>query len=146
MTAEVLAKAILVAGALLLVLGPGLQARLEMREYHDLLEALKGERDLPEVAREYLGLLAIGPSSALHSPLAAVRFFLSTLTSGWYPQFRTVRAAFRESGAAADERVVEIRTHLTRARNWAIVVAGSVLIFSGTSIELARAIADAQGA
>jgi hypothetical protein len=36
---------------------------------------------------------------------------------------------------------VKIRTHLTRVRNWAIVVLGSVLILGGSAIELARTIA-----
>ena len=40
----------------------------------------------------------------------------------------------------AIERVVEIRTHLKRARNWTIVVLGSVLILGGSAIELARTI------
>ncbi len=139
MTEEIVAKAILVAGALLLVIGPGMQARLEMREYHDLLEALKRTDDLPDATREYLSALAIGPSSALHSPVAAVKF-LFTLFQGWYPRYRSARSAFRSSSAGEDERVVEIRTHLTRARNWAIVVAGSLLILTGAALELARVI------
>jgi hypothetical protein len=143
MNFAIASKAILVAGALLLVIGPGMQARLEMREYHDLLEALKRTRDLPQATREYLNALAVGPSSALHSPLAALRFLL-TLSQGWYPRYRTARDAFRDSAGGEDERVVEIRTHLTRARNWAIVVAGSLLIFTGTAIELVRVIANVQ--
>ena len=139
MTEEIVAKAILVAGALLLVIGPGMQARLEMREYHDLLEALKRTDDLPDATRDYLGALAIGPSSALHSPLAAVKF-LVTLSQGWYPRYRRARSAFRNSAGGEDERVVEIRTHLTRARNWAIVVAGSLLILTGAALDLARVI------
>jgi hypothetical protein len=144
MTLEIAAKAVLVAGSLLLVLGPGLQARLEMREYHGLLEALGTTGDLEPATREYLGLLAVGPSSALHSPLAALRF-VATLSSGWYGRYREARRAFDASGAGADERVVEIRIHLTRARNWAIVVLGSVLILAGSSVELGRVIANGHG-
>jgi hypothetical protein len=143
MTAAIVAKAILAAGAFLLVLGPGMQARLEMREYHDLLEALKRTDDLPDVTREYLNALAVGPSSALHSPLGAVRF-LRTLSQGWYPRYRIARSAFGASAGGDDERVIEIRTHLTRARNWAIVVAGSLLILLGTSLELIRIIVTGQ--
>jgi hypothetical protein len=143
MTAEIVARAILVAGAFLLVLGPGLQARLEMREYHDLLDALKRHSDLPRVTREYLGVLAVGPSMALRSPLGALEFVLSA-PSGWYPRYRRARTAFRVSEAADDERVAEIRTHLTRARNWSIVVLGSVLIFTGASVELARTVVTGQ--
>jgi hypothetical protein len=139
MTAEAIGRTILLAGAFLLVLGPGLQARLEMREYHELLEALSAG-DLPAVTREYLDILAIGPSMALRSPLGALEF-LFTGPSDWYPRYRAARRAFRESAAGEDERVVEIRTHLTRARNWAIVVLGSVLIFSGAAVELARTLA-----
>ena len=139
MTEEILAKAILVAGAFLLVIGPGMQARLEMREYHDLLEALKRTDDLPDATREYLSALAVGPSSALHSPIAALKF-LVTLSNGWYPRYRLARRAFRDSAGGDDGRVVEIRTHLTRARNWAIVVAGSLLILTGAALELARVI------
>jgi hypothetical protein len=139
MTAAIVAKAILVAGALLLVLGPGMQARLEMREYHDLLEALKRTHDLPGATREYLSVLAIGPSSALHSPIAALKFLL-TMSRGWYPRYRSARSAFAVSAGGDDERVVEIRTHLTRARNWAIVVAGSLLILTGAAVELVRVI------
>jgi hypothetical protein len=133
MTAEVIARAILVAGSLLLMLGPGLQARLEMSEYHDLLESLVGH-DLPEETREYLRLLAIGPSMALHSPLGLVRFLAGP--SDWFPQYRSARRAFASSDAAGDERVLQIRIHLTRARNWGIVVLGSVLIFAGATLEL----------
>ncbi len=138
MTADIIARAILVAGAFLLVLGPGLQARLEIREYHDLLAALT-ERDLPAATRDYLGLLAIGPSMVLRSPLGALEFIL-TGPSDWYPRYRIARRAFRQTEDATDERVIEIRTHLTKARNWAIVVAGSVLIFSGATIELIRTV------
>jgi hypothetical protein len=143
MTAEIVARAILMVGAFLLVLGPGLQARLEMREYHELLEALQRRSDLPDTTREYLGLLEVGPSMALNSPLGALRFALSE-PSEWYVKYRNARAAFGDSGAAGDERVMEIRTHLARARNWAIVVLGSVLIFAGASIELAQTIATGQ--
>ena len=139
MTADILARAILMAGAFLLVLGPGLQARLEIREYHDLLEALT-KSDLPAATREYLSILAVGPSMALRSPLGALEFLL-TGPSDWYPRYRIARRAFRASADGADERVIEIRTHLTRARNWAIVVLGSVLIFGGSAIELARTLA-----
>ncbi len=144
MSTSIIAKAILVVGAFLLVLGPGLQARLEMREYHDLLEALEATDDLPEATREYLGALAVGPSSALHSPLAALGFLL-TLIRGWYPRYRSARAAFRASPGGEDERVVQIRTHLTRARNWAIVVAGSLLILTGSAVELIRVIVTGDG-
>lgn len=136
-SADAIGRAILLVGAFLLVLGPGLQARLEMREYHDLLEALtKG--DLPDVTREYLGLLALGPSMALHSPLGLVRFLRGA--SDWYPGYRRARRAFAGSQAGADPRVAEIRTHLRRARNWGIVMLGSVLIFAGTAIELVQAL------
>jgi hypothetical protein len=144
MTADVIAKAILVAGSLLLVLGPGLQARLEMREYHDLLEQLMRSGELPQATRRYLSLLAIGPSSALHSPLAALRF-VKTLSSGWYGRHQSARREFRAAGGEADERVTEVRAHLVRARNWAIVVAGSVLIFCGASIELIHVIVTGHG-
>ncbi|HEX4437080.1 MAG TPA: hypothetical protein VH061_09825 [Solirubrobacteraceae bacterium] len=144
MTGDVIAKAILVAGSLLLVLGPGLQARLEMREYHDLLEGLMDSNEIPETTRRYLSLLAIGPSSTLHSPLAALRF-LGTLAGGWYGRHRIARREFRAAGGGADERVTEIRSHLVRARNWAIVVAGSVLIFSGSSVELVHVIVTGHG-
>lgn len=124
------------AGAFLLVLGPGLRARLEMRDYHDLLDALT-ERDLPAATREYLSVLAVGPSMALRSPLGLLQF-LFTGPSDWYPRYRVAHRAFRASAAVEDERVVEIRTHLARARNWASVVLGSVLILGGSAIELAR--------
>lgn len=139
MTADVVARAILVAGALLLVVGPGLQARHEMREYHELLDALN-ELDQPAVMREYLSLLAVGPSLALRSPLGLLEFVV-TGPWGWYPRYRTARAAFAASAEGDDERVAEIRTHLTKARNWAIVVLGSVLIFCGASIELVHTLA-----
>jgi hypothetical protein len=144
MTGDIIAKAILVAGSLLLVLGPGLQARLEMREYHDLLEGLMRADELPETSRRYLSLLAIGPSSTLHSPLAALRF-LGTMLDGWYGRHKVARREFRAAGGDADERVTAIRAHLVRARNWAIVVAGSVLIFGGSSIELIHVIVTGHG-
>jgi sulfite exporter TauE/SafE len=137
MTAEIIGRAILLAGAFLLVLGPGLQARMEMREFHELLDALI-ERDAPAVTRTYLELLAVGPSMALHSPLGAVKFLGGAW--GWYPRFRVARRAFAASGAAGDERVVHIQSHLTRARNWAIVVAGSMLIFAGAAVELGQTV------
>jgi hypothetical protein len=139
MSADIIARAVLMAGAFLLVLGPGLQARLEMQEYHDLLDALT-ESDLPAATREYLSVLAVGPSMALRSPLGLLEFVF-TGPSDWYPRYRVAHRAFRASAAVEDERVVEIRTHLTRARNWAIVVLGSVLILGGSAIELARTIA-----
>jgi hypothetical protein len=40
--------------------------------------------------------------------------------------------------------VAEVRTHLARARNWAIVVLGSVLIVAGAAVELAQTIATGQ--
>ena len=137
MTAALIGHAILIAGAFLLVLGPGLQARLEMREYHELLDTLI-ETDPPAATREYLRLLAIGPSLALHSPLGLLRF-LSGMRA-WYPRYRSARLAFIDSQAAHDERVMHIRTHLVRARNWAIVVLGSVLIFAGTAVALVQTI------
>jgi hypothetical protein len=142
MTAEVIARAILMAGALLLTLGPGLQARLEMSEYHELLASLV-DSDLPAETQEYLRLLAIGPSLALRSPLGLLEFL--TGPSDWYPQYRSARRAFASSDAAADERVVQIRTHLTRARNWSIVVLGSVLIFAGATLELVQTLVHGQG-
>jgi hypothetical protein len=144
MTGDVIAKAILVAGSLLLVLGPGLQARLEMREYHDLLEGLMRTDELPETTRRYLSLLAIGPSSTLHSPLAALRF-LGTLLGGWHGRHQIARREFRAADGDGDGRVTEIRAHLVRARNWAIVVAGSVLIFAGSSIELIHVVVTGRG-
>jgi hypothetical protein len=137
MTAALIGHAILIAGAFLLVLGPGLQARLEMREYHELLDTLI-ETDPPAATREYLRLLAIGPSLALHSPLGLLRFL--TGMRAWYPRYRSARSAFVNSQAAHDERVMHIRTHLVRARNWAIVVLGSVLIFAGTAVALVQTI------
>lgn len=142
MTAEAIGRAVLIAGAFLLVLGPALQARVEMREYHELLDALI-ESDPPAVTREYLRLLAIGPSMALHSPLGLLRFV--TGVWGWYPRHRTARRAFTTSGAGHDERVVHIRTHLIRARNWAIVVLGSMLIFAGAAVELAQTLLTGHG-
>jgi hypothetical protein len=141
-TAEIVGRALLVAGAFLLVLGPGLQARLEMREYHDLLDALI-ESDPPVATREYLTLLASGPSLALHSPLGLLKFLAGL--RAWYPRYRAARRAFAASGAAHDERVVHIRTHLTRARNWAIVVLGSVLIFTGAIVELTHTVLSGHG-
>jgi hypothetical protein len=143
MTAEILARVILMVGALLLVLGPGLQARLEMREYHELLDALQRRSDLPAITQEYLSLLGVGPSMALHSPLGALQFVLSE-PSDWYSKYRRALRAFGDSGAGGDERVAEVRTHLARARNWAIVVLGSVLIVAGAAVELAQTIATGQ--
>jgi hypothetical protein len=142
MTADIVARAILIAGAFLLVLGPALQARLEMREFHELLDALI-ESDPPAATREYLRLLAVGPSMALHSPLGLIRF--ATSAWSWYPRYRTARSAFTASGAGHDERVVHIRTHLTRARNWAMVVLGSMLIFGGTAVELTQTLVTGHG-
>lgn len=139
MTAEIVGRAILIAGAFLLVLGPGLQARLEMVEYHELLDALI-ESDPPELTREYLRLLAIGPSMALHSPVGFVKFV--TGLRAWYPRYRQAQRAFAASGAGHDPRVVRVRKHLIRARNWAIVVLGSVLIFAGSTVELARTLSE----
>jgi hypothetical protein len=139
MTTIVVARAVLMAGALLLVLGPGMQARLEMREYHELLDALK-DSDMPAATQEYLRLLAVGPSMVLRSPLGLLEFIF-TGPAYWYPRYRAARGALAEDGALDDERVVEIRTHLAKARNWAIVMAGSLLIMSGTAIELLDAIA-----
>jgi hypothetical protein len=139
MTAEIIARAVLVAGALLLVIGPGLQARLEMREFHELLDALRQKSDLPAATRAYLSVLAVGPSMALHSPVGALEFVMKG-PSTWYRDHRRARAAFSASSGGGDERVVEIRTHLLKARNWAIVMLGSVLIFAGTSAELVRTI------
>jgi hypothetical protein len=137
MTAEIVARAILVAGAFALVIGPGMQARLEMREYHDLLEALS-ESDLPDVTRNYLRALATGPSMALRSPIGAIEFAIGA--RAWWARYRPARLAFAQSPSKDDERVVNIRSHLTRARNWAIVVFGSVLIFVGAAIELVQTI------
>jgi hypothetical protein len=109
-----------------------------MREYHELLDTLI-ESDPPAVTREYLTLLAIGPSLALHSPLGLLKFM--TGMRAWYPRYRSARSAFVASQAGHDERVMHIRTHLTRARNWAIVVLGSVLIFAGTAVALVQTIA-----
>jgi len=139
MTSEIVGRAILIAGAFLLVLGPGLQARLEMVEYHELLDALI-ESDPPAVTREYLRLLAVGPSMALHSPIGLLKF-LAGLRE-WYPRYRNARKAFATSEAGHDQRVARVRKHLIRARNWAIVVLGSVLIFAGTTVELARALSE----
>jgi hypothetical protein len=139
MTAEIVGRAILIAGAFLLVLGPGLQARLEMVEYHQLLDALI-ESDPPAVTREYLRLLAVGPSMALHSPIGFLRFL--TGLPDWYPRYRNARRDFAASGAGQDDRVVRVRKHLIRARNWALVVLGSVLIFAGTTVELARTLSE----
>src|SRR5664280_710022 len=132
MTTIVVARAILLAGAFLLVLGPGMQARLEMREYHELLEALAGT-DLPEATQEYLRLLAVGPSMVLRSPLGLLEFVF-TAPADWYPRYRIARRALLEADALRDERVVQIRTHLAKARNWAIVMGGYLLIFSGTAV------------
>jgi hypothetical protein len=134
MTADVIARAILAAGALLLVVGPGMQARLEMFEFHELLEALT-ETGPPAATQEYLRLLAVGPSMALRSPLGLLEFLIKS-PADWYPRYRAARRAFAASGDGHDARVVEIRTHLTKARNWSIVVLGSVLIFTGASVEL----------
>ncbi|HUB35479.1 MAG TPA: hypothetical protein VL972_01520 [Solirubrobacteraceae bacterium] len=142
MTAEIVGRALLVAGAFMLVLGPGLQARLEMREYHALLDALI-ESDPPATTREYLTLLASGPSLALHSPLGLLRFLAGL--HRWLPRYRSARRAFAATDAAHDERVVHIRTHLTRARNWAIVVLGSVLILAGATAELAQTVLSGHG-
>lgn len=137
MTAEIVGRSILIAGAFLLVLGPGLQARMEMREYHELLDALI-EDDAPAVTREYLTVLAAGPSMALHSPLGLLRFLATAW--GWYPRYRAARRALTVSGALHDEQMVHIRSHLIRARNWAIVVLGSTLIFAGAAVELAQTV------
>ncbi len=135
MTVEAIGRAILVVGGFLLVIGPGMQARLEMREYHDLLEVLS-KGDIPAVTREYLKLLSVGPSMALRSPLGLLEFLRGA--PSWYPRYRRAHKAFTESAGGGDERVAQIRMHLTRARNWAIVMLGSVLIFVGASIELTQ--------
>jgi sulfite exporter TauE/SafE len=136
-TAEIVGRAIVIAGALLLVVGPGMQARAEMREYHELLDALIDD-DLPGQTREYLRLLSVGPSMALHSPLGLLRFAASAWA--WYPRYRTAHHAFQLSAGQQDARFLAIRAHLVSARNWAIVVAGSLLILVGASLELAQSL------
>jgi hypothetical protein len=139
MTTIVFARAVLMLGALLLVIGPGMQARLEMREYHELLDALK-QSDLPAATQEYLRLLAVGPSMVLRSPLGLLEFVF-TGPADWYPRYRAARSALAREDALDDDRVVEIRMHLAKARNWAIVMGGSLLILIGTAIELIDALA-----
>jgi len=134
---EVVGRATVIAGALLLVIGPGMQARAEMREYHELLDGLLDD-DLPAKAREYLTLLSVGPSMALHSPLGLLRFAVNAW--GWYPRYRSARRAFLLMPEQPDARFLAIRAHLVRARNWAIVVAGSLLILVGASLELAQSL------
>ena len=141
MTGAIIGRVILMAGAFLLVIGPGLQARLEMSEYHELLDALSvGE--LPAVTREYLRLVAMGPSRALLSPLGLLEFVAGAWD--WYPRYRAARRALTASAAGHDERIVHIREHLTRARNWMIVVLGSLLIFAGSSVELVQTLVTGQ--
>jgi hypothetical protein len=89
--------------------------------------------------REYLSLLAVAPSLALRSPLGLLEF-LVTGPWGWYPRYRTARAV-RRLAAGARREVAEIRTHLTKARNWAIAVLGSLLTFCGASIEVVHPLA-----
>ena len=149
MDSEVLAKAVLVGGALALVLGPALQAAGEVREYNQLLAALR-ESDLGGVAQDYLRwywprflprsrwrwvvLLLFGPLlmlTTLWPPVPRLRELRSL--SRRYARALTV---FGTAADAGDEDAQQLRAQLGKARNWMIIVAGAVLVLIGATIDL----------
>jgi hypothetical protein len=127
-TRSVAERILLVAGSLLLILGPALQAITEIREYGELLDALDAA-DVPGVALEGLKL-----SLANAFPFRPFSYFLAVIP--WAIRFRAALDAFSKSAAAGNAQAVRIAAGLARARNWAVVLLGSLLLLAASTISL----------
>jgi len=132
-TWDIAERALLVVGALLLVVGPALQASAEIRGYRQLLDLYAGT-DLGGATRDYLGL-----TLRAASPLKGPWRLIETLKQAFELSQRLGMALNEFTRAAADHKEAAlIRTQLARARNWGIVVVGSVFIVVATIIELLK--------
>jgi hypothetical protein len=131
-TARMAERILLVAGALLLVIGPALQAVTELREYRELLNALQ-ETQLPGVARDAIDL-SVNISIAVLRPLGLLAIIPDLVR--WVGRFTVALNAFSTKASAGNKEAARIQAGLARARNWTIVLFGSLLILSAAIIEL----------
>lgn len=164
-TGGIVYRALLVGGALAIVVGTGLQAMTEVATFDDLLNiwrdrGTRGIKAAERYLRVYrhllplLGLLALivaalavvsqafrvtaGPAFAIVAALVAEIFRRAFDTVS-----QAALAADTEDAAARPSRARDeptIRSQLGRTRNWAVVVLGASLILVGSAIDLAQAL------
>jgi hypothetical protein len=128
----VVARALAVASGVLLVIGPALQARAELREAKELTEAL-GESQLSKVLGEAFALYmrtALIPLGFLWPPTVKRLIEL-------YKDYLKALEQFAKAAAGNTERAVRVRAGVRKAINWLIVLTGAVLLLSAAIIVLA---------
>jgi hypothetical protein len=129
-SAELIAKTVLVGAGLTLFVGAWLQAVTELREYRDLV-ALTG---LNEVAKT---TLSAGVAGITMAPLSIPSIVTASVRLvellGSYSDLVEKTSKLVSTGSPQRPRMVAA---LRRARNWMMVLAGSLLAVIGSSIEL----------
>ncbi len=120
-------RILLVVGALFVAWGSALQAVNEIGQYDELLEALK-ESDLGPSLKEGLKL----SMTWTLWPTGIPRMF------HWIKRYIMALNKFSEMavGENKDVRAIGIRTGLLKARNWTIVLLGSILVLAASVVEL----------
>ena len=120
-------RILLVVGALFVAWGSALQAVNEIGQYDELLEALK-KSDLGPSLEEGLKL----SMTWTLWPMGIPRMFR------WIKRYITALNKFTEMavGQNKDIRTIGIRTGLRKARNWTIVLVGSILVLAASVVEL----------
>lgn len=120
-------RILLVVGALFVAWGSALQAVNEIGQYDELLEALK-ESDLGPSLEEGLKL----SMTWTFWPTGIPRMF------HWIKRYIKALNKFSEMavGENKDVRAIGIRTGLLKARNWTIVLLGSILVLAASVVEL----------
>jgi NADH:ubiquinone oxidoreductase subunit K len=117
------------------MIGAGLQAIAEIREYTELL-ALANETDLLRLARDTLMdsfslevASFLAPQNLLYEMMIGLPILLM--------RYRMAIKLLADAVSAGDERAVRIRSGIVRARNWIVVLVGSTLVFAAAIVALA---------
>lgn len=138
---EIVAAAVLLLGAILLTVGPALQALYELSPYNDILEQsplVDSFTDtLPKWIRVALNL-PLGPFSGVTPAIVegAGRILRGLL---WVQQERAKLATIQDQKEYDEwkDYLDRMGRALTIARNWLVVTFGATIVCIGATIELA---------
>jgi hypothetical protein len=135
-TWDIVQRAFFAAGALLLVVGPALQARAEIRGYRALLD-LAADTNLGVATRDYLRVVLEAANPAGFGLLRLIKnakryFKLAT-------RFLVALQAFTIAASENNDEAALIRTQLARAATWGVVTCGAVLVLIASTIDLVKA-------
>jgi hypothetical protein len=139
---EIVSKALIVAGAIALLLGPMLQAVAELRIYEDLLQ----KSGLSQASKDSLSLLRIGMFGRIPwwarltglyifwLPKWAVDVVRQTLVV--IASYARVVSFLQGRSAESPEERARINVALSKTRNWFLIGMGSAAVLAGSVIDL----------